>query len=179
MAMGDVVKFPSALVDDPEFVTEMARFADGLRTEAQIKKKYRFDAATWNRLGEDDALVEKIEAEKQRRIRDGSTKRERAQVEVIDAAPILGGIMRDPNANERHRIDSIKALDALAANGPESAAVAESRFVIQINLGSDVDGREVVERYSKSIKIDANDIDPNDIAAITAKKTDGENGEPV
>ena len=80
--------------------------------------------------------------------------------------------MRDPNANERHRIDSIKTLDALASTGAEAAA-AGARFEITINLGSDT------ERYSKSIAIDPNDIDPNDIdttdviAAITMKKDDG------
>jgi hypothetical protein len=63
-------------------------------------------------LGESDKLVELVEACKLRRIRSGATKRERAQNEIIDAPPILGGIMRDSNANERHRIDSIKALDA-------------------------------------------------------------------
>src|SRR5262249_28141123 len=67
--------------------------------------------------------------------------------------PILGGIMRDPNANERHRIESIKTLDALASTGAEAAA-AGARFEIIINLGADM------ERYSKSIKPDANDVDP-------------------
>src|SRR5215467_11923381 len=158
--MGEIVKFPNALVDDHAFIVDMARFADGLLTQAQIKKKYRFDAATWESLGEDDALVEKIEAEKQRRIRDGSTKRERAQAEIVDAAPILGGIMRDPTANERHRIDSIKALDALAANGPEAAPAAD-RFVITINLNSD--GSNHVEHYDKSRTIDADDTPPETI----------------
>jgi len=173
--MGDVVKFPGALIDDHGFIVDMARFADGLLTEAQIKKKYRFDAATWNRLGEDDALVEKIEAEKQRRIRDGSTKRERAQVEVIDAAPILGGIMRDPNANERHRIDSIKALDALAANSPTSGPLAVDRFVIKIDISGDGSGSDVLH-FDKAIS-----VDPNDDPDTTPQKliTDDGNGEPV
>jgi len=179
--MGDVVKFPGALIDDHGFIVDMARFADGLLTEAQIKKKYRFDAKTWNQLGKDDALVEKIEAEKQRRVRDGSTKRERAQVEVLDAAPILGGIMRNPNANERHRIDSIKALDALAQNGPESVPAAD-RILIRIDLGGDV-----VERYNKSRAIDPNDTDPDDtdstaqklVPFASFKKEDGGDGQPV
>jgi len=84
--------------------------------------------------------------------------------------------MRDPNANERHRIDSIKTLDALASTGAEAAA-AGARFEITINLGSDT------EHYSKSIAIDPNDTDPNDtdrtqsaLAAITMNKPRGDGG---
>ena len=81
--------------------------------------------------------------------------------------------MRDPNANERHRIDLIKTLDALASTGAEAAA-AGARFEITINLGADH-----IERYSKSIAIDPTDTDPNDvdttdvIAAITMNKSKG------
>jgi hypothetical protein len=83
--------------------------------------------------------------------------------------------MRDPNANERHRIDSVRALDALASTGAEAAA-AGARFEITINLGSDT------ERYAKSIEINPNDIDPNDddttnvIAAITMNKPRDDGG---
>jgi hypothetical protein len=54
---------------------------------------------------------------------------------------------------------SAKALDDFAANGP-AAAPAGDRFVIQINVGADT------LRFSKSIKPDANDIDPTDIDAL-------------
>jgi hypothetical protein len=83
--------------------------------------------------------------------------------------------MRDPNANERHRIDSIKTLDALANTGSEAAA-AGARFEITINMGSDV------EHYSKSFAVDANDTDPdsidttNVIAAITRDKPRDDGG---
>ena len=84
--------------------------------------------------------------------------------------------MRDPNANERHRIDSIKTLDALASTGAEAAA-AGARFEITINLGADH-----IEHYSKSIAIDPNDTDPNEIdtptviAAITMNRPKGDDG---
>ena len=83
--------------------------------------------------------------------------------------------MRDPNANERHRINSIKVLDGLASNGAEAAA-AGARFEITINLGADH-----IEHYSKSIAIDpddANDVDTtNVIAALAAKQRDDGNGQ--
>src|SRR4029077_20199582 len=102
--------------------------------------------------------------------------REKAQIEIVDAPPILGGIMRDPNANERHRIDSIKVLDGLASTGAEAAA-AGARFEITINLGADH-----IEHYSKSIAIDPDDTNPNSIdttdviAAITTTKKDDDGG---
>ena len=112
-----------------------------------MKARHHLSNEDWAALGESDRLVELVEACKLRRIRTGATKRERAQIEIVDGPPILGKIMRDPNANERHRIDSIKTLDALASTGAEAAA-AGARFEITINLGSDI------ERYSKSIAID-------------------------
>ena len=100
----------------------------------------------------------------------------------MQAPDVLGGIMLDASASPKHRIDSAKALDAFAANGPE-AAPASDRFQITINLGSDV------LHFDKSIAIDANDVDPfNDtdttphgvIAAIATKKPkDGGDGQPV
>ena len=157
-------------LEDDELIENLARFADGTLSEAAVKSRHHLSNEDWAALGESDKLVELVEACKLRRIRSGATKRERAQIEIVDAPPILGGIMRDPNANERHRIDSIKTLDALASTGAEAAA-AGARFEITINLGADH-----IEHYSKSIAIDPDDTDPNDIdttdviAAITMNK---------
>ena len=170
--MGDIVDLKPAHLEDDELIENLARFADGTLSEAAVKARHHLTNEDWAALGESDRLVELVEAAKLRRIRTGATKRERAQIEIVDGPPILGKIMRDPNANERHRIDSIKTLDALASTGAEAAA-AGARFEITINLGSDT------ERYSKSIAIDPNDVDPNHvdttdvIAAITMKKDDG------
>ena len=183
--MGEVVDLhgqPARLEDNQEFVADCCSYAEGLLSEEAVKKKHHFDDDTWERLGNNEVLIEKIEAEKVRRIRNGSTKREKAQQLVVQAPDVLGGIMLDASASPKHRIDSAKALDAFAANGPE-AAPASDRFQITINLGSDV------LHFDKSIAIDANDIDPfNDtdttpqglLAAIAAnKRKDDGGGEPV
>ena len=168
---------PAHPVEDDELIENLARFADGTLSEAAVKSRHHLSNEDWAALGESDRLVELVEACKLRRIRTGATKRERAQIEIVDAPPILGGIMRDPNANERHRIDSVKTLDALASTGAEAAA-AGARFEITINLGADH-----IEHYSKSIAIDPDDTDPNDIdttdviAAIAMNKSkDGGDG---
>jgi len=176
--MGDIVELKPAPLEDDELIENLARFADGTLSEAAVKARHHLSNEEWAALGDSDRLVELVEAAKLRRIRTGATKRERAQIEIVDGPPILGKIMRDPNANARHVIDSVKALDALASTGAEAAA-AGARFEITINLGADH-----IERYSKSIAIDPADTDPNAIdttdviAAITMNKsTDGGDGE--
>ena len=170
--MSDIIDLHgrSMAIDDDELVENLARFADGTLSEAAVKARHHLSQEDWAALGENDQLVELVEAAKLRRIRTGATKREKAQIEIIDGPPILGKIMRDPNANARHVIDSVKALDALASTGAEAAA-AGTRFEITINLGADH-----IEHYSKSIAIDANDTDPNEVerttrAAITMNKS--------
>ena len=176
--MGDVIDLrgQSAHLEDDELIENLARFADGTLSEAAVKARHHLSNEEWAALGDSDRLVELVEACKLRRLRSGATKRERAQIEIVDGPPILGKIMRDPNANERHRIDSIRALDALASHGAEAAA-AGARFEITINLGADH-----VEHYSKSIEVNANDVDPHHvdttdvIAAITMSKPKDDGG---
>src|SRR5262245_21202479 len=173
--MGDVVDLhghPAHLEDDHELIENLARYAEGLLSKEAVKKKHRFDAATWEQLGENDALVEAIEAEKLRRIRNGQAKREKSQVLVTKAPDVLSGIMLDTAASPKHRIDSAKVLDQFAANGPENAPAAD-RFQITIILGADEQ-----LRFDKSIAINPNDIDPHNtdstsqVAAITTTKKD-------
>src|SRR5262249_27007297 len=149
-----VANLPQSLIDNLEFITDLARYAEGLFTEQQVKKKHHFDDATWARLGEDEALIEKIEAEKIRRRRSGTAKRERAQQHIVKAPDILEKIMSDEGANARHRIDSVKALDSLADNGPQATPAAD-RFIITINLGEDA-------------KLRSTKPDPNDVIVIDA-----------
>jgi hypothetical protein len=138
--MGDVIDLrtpPARPIEDHEFIADMARFADNLLSEKQVKKKYKFDDATWEALGKDDELISKIEEEKIRRIRTGQQKREKAQQLVVKAPDVLDAIMMDASASPRHRVDAIKVLDDFSATGP-AAAPAADRFIIQINLGEDV-----------------------------------------
>ena len=172
--MGDVVDLHnnrSIPLEDDELVENLARFSDGTLSEAAIKARHHLSEEEWAALGEDDELIEKIEARKLFRVRSGLTKRERAQIEIVDGPPNLGGIMRDVAASPRHRVDAIKALDSLATGGGSESTPASDRFVITINLGSDV------LHFDKSIAINANDPDdssimPQDMIAafVTNKK---------
>ena len=173
---------PTSLIENHEFITDCARYAEGLLSEQDVKKKHHFDDATWEQLGNNDALIEAIDAEKIRRIRNGSTARERAQVLFAQAPDVLGDILHDDGVSPRHKIESARELRQIAANGPE-ATPATDRFQIIINLGADV-----VERYDNSIAVNPNDVDPfNDVGAtpqglltvIAAKKKDDDSGGPL
>ena len=62
--------------------------------------------------------------------------------------------MSDPDESARHRVDSIKALDALADNGPRTTSDMD-RVVIHIDLSADA-------------KLRSAEPDPNDIIHIEA-----------
>jgi hypothetical protein len=178
----------ASLLENQDFITDFARYSEAILDEKFLRRKYRFSNDVWERLGSDEALIERIEDERLRRQRSGESKREIAQKHIVKAPAILDSIMSDPGANNRHRVDAIKTLDAIASPPAQAAAADASRFVIQINLGTDADGREIVEHYNKpraiGISDDGSSIDttPQDvIAAIAAKNRSGgdSNGQPL
>jgi hypothetical protein len=162
-----------------ELVQDLARYSEGLATEKDIRRRYRFDDAVWEGLGSNDSLLAAIEDEKTRRIRSGALKRERAQVLVTQAPDVLGEILLDKNASPKHRLDSAKALDGFAVGGPEGAgAPAADRFQITINLGSDV------LYFDKAIAVDTDPLNNTDttpqeewLPVIAANKKDDGGGQ--
>jgi hypothetical protein len=124
-----------SLINNHEFISDLCRYAEGIFTEAAVKKKWHFDDVSWKSLGEDEALVEAIELEKTRRTRNGSTARERAQVLFAETPTVLGNILRDDGMSPRHRIEAAREIRQVAANEAENRAA--DRFVINIDLGAD------------------------------------------
>jgi hypothetical protein len=110
---GRAILGPSSL-ENREFVADFARYSEGILEEKFLRRKYRFDNDVWERLGSDEALIERIEDERLRRQRSGESKREIAQKHIVKAPAILDSIMSDPSANDRHRVDAIRTLDALS-----------------------------------------------------------------
>jgi hypothetical protein len=168
--LGDVVTINGLPIDADqrrELIIDLARFAEGgILTEAQVKKRWRFSEEVWQRLGEDDGLVELIEAEKLRRIRDGSSKRERAQALVIKAPEVAASIMNNPEANAKHRLDACKVLDDFSGTAP-AAAATQDRFIITINLNGDI------EHFDKSIAVNPNDSSDTKTAGRVPPKVIG------
>ena len=127
---------PTSILENHGFIVDCARFAEGLLSEKEVKRKHHFDDATWARLGEDDVLVEAIEAEKVRRIRNGATARERAQRLFAETPDVLGDILHGDGVSPRHKIESARELRQIADNGPQATPAAD-RFIIHIDLGAD------------------------------------------
>ena len=119
---------------------DLTCFAEGIYTESAVRKKWRLSEETWELLGTDDELVRAIEEAKIRRVRSGAAKRERAQQHIVRGPDVLAAIMDDPRANHRHKVDAIKTLDAIADNGPKTAA-GEEKFYIRIDMGADLRAR--------------------------------------
>jgi hypothetical protein len=140
--------------ENDELLADLARFSEGLYTEQFVRRKYRdlLNDDDWVHLATDDLLVEMVEAEKLKRVRNGAFKREKSQELIIKGPAILDDIMTDQKQSAKHRIDAIKTLDQLADNGPGAAPEAD-RVIIRIDLTAG--GGEVVE-FNKSLKVDPN-----------------------
>ena len=70
----------TSLINNAEFVADCCRYAEGILSKQDVKRKWHFaDDTIWTKLAKDEALIEAIELEKTRRIRNGQAKREKAQ----------------------------------------------------------------------------------------------------
>src|SRR5262245_19954778 len=169
-----------ALSQDLEFITDCARFAEGNFSEAAMRRKYHLEEEAWTALGKDERLIEQVELEKTARIRSVATKREKAQQLIIKGPEILDGIATNPKASDKHKIDAVKALDALADPGSQASRDDSERVIVSINLGADAK-----LTFNKSVKPDPNDRDPiNDpipgfVIEANKRTTDGSDGNPI
>src|SRR5262249_31312912 len=118
------------------FVTDCSRNRERLINDAQMQEKYGLPPDYWTGLAQNKTLRLKINAEHERRVRNGTAAQESAAKIFADAPEVLGTILQDKSASPRHRIEAAKELRATASTGTESIPSAE-RFVITINLGED------------------------------------------
>ena len=143
------------LRENDELVADLARYAESILTESQVRRKYKFDEQVWEQIGTDDLMCEMIEAERIRRIRNGAAKREKAQLHVVAAPDVLSGILKDPKANARHRIDASKALDDLAGFSPQRPAAETDKVIIHIDMGADVRAKGLASNPADVVHIEA------------------------
>jgi hypothetical protein len=148
----NVVNSPAApLTDDSELIEDLARYAENVLSEKEVRKRHRLTEKDWVALAEDDDFVRKVDDRRTRRIRDGSCKRELAQKHVVRGPAVLANIMDDPAAHAKHKVDAVKTLDHLATPPGDRATADSSRFVISIDLTAD--GGNIIEHYSKPYKV--------------------------
>jgi len=155
--VGFIPNLLPALMEDQALIEDLCRYADSILTERQVRQKWHLaDDNIWHALGTDESFVERVELERTRRIRTGATKRELAQLHITKGPAILDSIAINPKANDKHRIDAIKALDQLAGFAPQVAAEQE-RVIIKIDLGADT--------RAKGLPNDPGDVLIVDVAA--------------
>ena len=78
--MSEVVELhgqPARLEDDLEFISDLHATPKGFFRSKTSRRSTTFPADTWERLGSNEVPIEKIEAEKVRRIRNGSANERR------------------------------------------------------------------------------------------------------
>jgi hypothetical protein len=135
----------SSLIENQDLILDCCKFAEGLKTEKAIRKKWHFDETTWSELGKDEAFIEKVDRVRELRTKTGACARERAQQVFEKCPPALEKILDDKSANPRHVVEVSREIRAIAAVGPEAQPTTEM-FTININLGAN----EVI-RFSKPI----------------------------
>src|SRR6516164_10882563 len=111
----------STMVENDQFISDCARYAESILTKVQIERLYRhLTPADWDALGTDEQLVLAIQNEQTRRIRSGVSAREKAAlVHATKAVDVLDEILSDGGNSPRHRIEASKELRATAALAPE------------------------------------------------------------
>jgi hypothetical protein len=165
--MGDVVNLRSIPIDlnsdvGHQFIVDCTRAAEGLITDRELAEKYELSPADWQAITKDKALGHAIRAERERRVRTGQAVKEAAAKHLVKGPGILDSIMSREDSNPRHKIEAYKELRNTAAVGADAEGRSGDRFIISIVLNSD-EGTNIVEHYNKSIAVDPNDTDPNDI----------------
>src|SRR5262245_49351067 len=177
-AMDDIAK----LITDDSFIADCCRFSEGILSEAAVKNRWRkvVSETDWATMGSNDELVEAIEREKIRRMRNGQTAREKAQLHAIKAPDILDRIMTDESISPRHKIEASKEIRAIAATSQDAAPTSE-RFIITINLGED---RLLINKPIAAGRLDddgeiIDDKAPSELLAIASKREDNGGGQPL
>jgi hypothetical protein len=171
----------TALPTSPEkfdaLLLDACRYAEGILTRQQVRKRHPFGDEMWEVLGINEDFCEKIEDLRLRRIRDGSSARERAQKHFATAPDVLGAILNDNDASPRHRIESAKELRVVADNGPQ-ATPPDERFVININIGTntlriDTQTRPLTpEEARRSVEEEARVIEHAPLIPVSEQKDD-------
>jgi hypothetical protein len=121
------------------FIADCSRNRERLVSDNQICEKYGLSLNAWAEIAQNKAVRLAVNAEHERRIRNGDAAKEAAAKLFAEAPTVLGNIMNDPHSSPRHRIEAARELRATANTGAERANNTgdSDRFIITINLGGD------------------------------------------
>ena len=157
--MNDIVQLRSPIDFNSDlgraFVADATRAGEGLLTDDELREKYNLSSADWAAVTKDQALGRAIRDERDRRVRNGVAARESAARFFVKGPAILDRIASDAQSNARHKIDAIRELRATATGGGDGDGPSQNeRFVISINLGTDVERYEFDVTPNKARPLD-------------------------
>src|SRR5262245_40295573 len=118
-------------------ITDLARNKERLFSDAQVIEKYDITPNDWTAITQSKAIRLLVNAEHERRMLNNDAAREAAAKFFTQAPSVLNGILQDPKAPPRQRIEASKELRATARAGDEKPGAEPDRVIITINLGND------------------------------------------
>jgi hypothetical protein len=121
------------------FITDCSRNRERLVSDNQICEKYGLSLNAWAEIAQNKAVRHAVNAEHERRIRNGDAAKEAAAKLFAEAPEVLGSILHNEHASPRHRIEAARELRATANTGAERTGNTSDsdRFIITIDLGGD------------------------------------------
>jgi hypothetical protein len=87
--MGDIVNLHGKPISNDvslELTVALARFSEGLLEKADVKRQFTLSDEVWEALGSDEKFIAAVRDESLRRMRDGSTKREKSQQAILSSS---------------------------------------------------------------------------------------------
>src|SRR5262245_37714712 len=88
------------------FIADCSRNRERLMNDDRICEKYGIAPEAYQNFAKNKELKLKIDAEHERRVRNGDAARESAAKLFAEAPEVLGEILNDKQANARHRIEA-------------------------------------------------------------------------
>ena len=118
------------------FITDLCRNKERLFSDQQVCAKYDVADDDWTAITQSKAVRLAVNAEHERRMLRGTAAQESAAKIFTESPEVMGSILRDQQANPRHRIEASKELRATARFDDEKPGADTERFTITINLGN-------------------------------------------
>ena len=119
------------------FITDLSRNKERLLSDDRVCEKYDIQPANWTQITQSKAIRLAVNAEHERRMLNGTAAQEAAARIFTESPEVMGAILRDQQANPRHRVEASRELRATARfDDDEKPSADAERFVITINLGN-------------------------------------------
>ena len=119
------------------FVSDCARYTEGLFAATDIKSKWGLSDEAWSGLEQNAAVLDAVQRERERRVMNGVAAREAARRQFVKAPSVLGTILSTDEVSPRHRIEAARELRAIVSTDSVTLGESGEGFTVVINLGAD------------------------------------------